>query len=143
MSRFQKLLKAENKDLVVLNNGKQSEESLELITNSSNAAFIEFENNPDRYKMLVSNPTLAKNNEEKIGIMSAREIILLIDKMTDTDVYAECPNCKQRINMSVKWLCPKCGNIHKEKTLITLPCYFCGQVNKEIYCGWCKEEIKL
>lgn len=67
---------------------------------------------------------------------------LIIDKMTDKDVYVECPNCKKRINMSVKWSCPQCGNIHKEKTLITLPCYFCGKVNNEIYCGWCKKKIK-
>lgn len=68
---------------------------------------------------------------------------LLIDGRADKDVYAECPNCEKRINMSVKWLCPKCGNIHKEKTLITLPCYFCGEVNNEIYCGWCKKEIRF
>jgi predicted RNA-binding Zn-ribbon protein involved in translation (DUF1610 family) len=68
---------------------------------------------------------------------------LLIDKRTDKDVYAECPNCQKRINLSVKWACPKCGNVHKEKTLITLPCYFCGTVNNDIYCGWCKKEIKI
>jgi uncharacterized protein YegL len=103
MSRFQKLLKAENKDLVVLNNGKQSEESLELITKSSNAAFIEFENNPDRYKMLVSNPTLAKNNEEKIGIMSAREIILLIDKSGSMSGLDVNPQINTKLQKQQKW----------------------------------------
>jgi len=99
-NKFQKLLQ---KDFTTLKNGKQSEESLDLITTSSNAALIEFENNPQRFNVLVSNPTLAKTNEEKIGIMSAREIILLIDKSASMDSSDFNPQINTISQKQQKW----------------------------------------
>lgn len=103
MSRFQKILKAdpktESQDLVVLEKGRTSKASLDIITASSNAAFEEFQENPEKYKQLVENPNLATSKEERIGIMSAREIIILIDKsgsMSGSDVNPQEESITQK-----------------------------------------------
>jgi len=80
MSRFQRLMKQQPTELAVVEHGKIPPTTLTTIHNTAETAFHTFEENPARYQELVANPSKATTNEEKVGIMAAREIFLIIDK---------------------------------------------------------------
>lgn len=81
MSRFQRLMKQQHpEELAVVEHGKVPPATLAKIHDTSETAFATFEANPARYQELVVNPTHATTNAEKVGIMAAREIFLIIDK---------------------------------------------------------------
>jgi hypothetical protein len=67
-------------ELAVVEHGKVPPATLAKIHDTSETAFHTFEANPARYQELVANPMHATTNAEKVGIMAAREIFLIVDK---------------------------------------------------------------